>query len=144
MRIRLTISLALLSILPLSAGAHCQIPCGIYGDGDRFSTLLEHVATIGKSVEIIEVMAAQEEHNPNQLVRWIMNKEEHATKIQRIASDYFLAQRIKEGQEHYVEKLKLLHAIIVSAMKTKQTADASQVKILESNIKGFKSLYLGH
>ena len=48
------------------AGAHCQIPCGIYDDKARFATMREHVATIEKSMaQIVELGAT----NTNQSVR---------------------------------------------------------------------------
>ena len=45
---------ALLLALALQLGtgfAHCQVPCGIYGDDGRFDTLNEHVATVEKAMK---------------------------------------------------------------------------------------------
>ena len=123
---------------------HCQIPCGIYDDGMRFTLLLEHVETIDKSISEAKRLSEAEDPDYNQLVRWIVNKEHHASEIQSIASDYFLAQRIKEGADHYVESLELLHGIIVYAMKAKQSLDESNVTELERKILEFKELYMGH
>ncbi len=33
--------------------------------------------------------------NANQITRWVINKDEHATKIQDTICHYFLAQRLK-------------------------------------------------
>ena len=135
----------LLSAVTASACyGHCQIPCGIYDDEVRFTLLLEHVATIQKSINEIKKESEAEVPNYNQLVRWINNKEHHAGEIQDIASDYFLAQRIKEGVEHYGEALTLLHGIIVYAMKTKQSVDETNVAELEKRIREFKQVYMGH
>jgi len=139
------VSVVLLSLVAVSVCyGHCQIPCGIYDDGMRFTLLLEHVETIDKSITEAKRLSEAEVPDYNQLVRWIVNKEHHATEIQEIASDYFLAQRIKEGGEHYGESLELLHGIIVYAMKTKQSLDESNVVELEKKILEFQELYMEH
>ena len=63
-----------------------------------------------------------------------MTKDEHASKIQKVVSDYFLIQRIKaktQGSEYntYVKQTTTLHQILVSAMKCKQTIDEQNVKL---------------
>ena len=35
----------------ISLFAHCQIPCGIYGDQTRFTLMHEHVTTTEKSMK---------------------------------------------------------------------------------------------
>ena len=77
------------------AKAHCEIPCGIYGDDIRLSLLQEHITTIEKSMREIAELSKAKKPNHNQLVRWITNKEAHAVKFQEIVSQYFLHQRIK-------------------------------------------------
>ena len=42
----------------------------------------------------IEEISSSSKPNYNQLVRWVVNKEEHAKKMQEIVSQYFLHQRI--------------------------------------------------
>lgn len=137
-----------LLILTLSTAAlshgHCQIPCGIYGDETRFVTLAEHITTIRKSIAEIEKESAADKPNYNQLVRWVNNKETHADEITEIATQYFLAQRIKPTQEHYEEKLKALHSIIVYSMKCKQKLGTENVDALEKAIAEFKGLYFHH
>lgn len=122
-----------------SLHAHCQIPCGIYGDDTRFVLLLENVTTIKKS--IAQIKEEGKKGNHNQVVRWVNNKEHHADEIKTIACEYFLAQRIKEGQPKYEEKLKLLHAIIVYSMKCKQSLDEKNAATLEKKIKDFQKIY---
>ena len=124
-----------------NAGAHCQIPCGIYDDDARLKEMVEHVTTIRKSVKTIIELNAAKDKNANQLVRWVNNKEAHADKISDLVLKYFLAQRIKKGQEHYAEELSLLHDIIVFSMKAKQTTDAKVVDSLEKAVKAFGKLY---
>ncbi|MDF7800609.1 superoxide dismutase [Ni] [Pontiellaceae bacterium B1224] len=118
--------------------AHCQIPCGIYDDPMRFHMMEEHVTTITKSMVQIEAGLDQ-----NQTVRWVMNKEKHADEIIEIACNYFLAQRIKPGMDHYEENLKTLHEIIIYSMKCKQTTDVANTKKLGELIHSLEHTYLG-
>jgi nickel superoxide dismutase len=88
--------------------------------------------------KIKELSQQQDATSMNQLTRWIMTKEEHASKIQKVVSDYFLTQRIKaktEGSEFdtYVKQTTTLHQILVSAMKCKQTINEQNV-ILGNNL----------
>ena len=121
--------------------AHCQIPCGIYGDAARFAAMMEDVETLKKSVAMIDAETRADNPDYNQLVRWVINKETHANRIKEVALDYFLAQRIKDGQENYGGKLAALHRIIVLSMKAKQTTEAKVVDDLEAAISAFEELY---
>ena len=50
------ISSMFVSILALSAlesKAHCEIPCGIYGDSVRIALIYEHIETVEKSMNMI-------------------------------------------------------------------------------------------
>ncbi len=131
-----------------SALSHCEIPCGIYGDEARFATIAENLKTIEKSMNQIIQLSADPGKNMNQLVRWVNNKESHADHIREIAAQYFLAQRIKApagvdptAHKAYSEKLALLHQIIVSAMKCKQTTDIAHVKKSRELLQAFQALY---
>jgi nickel superoxide dismutase len=124
--------------------AHCQIPCGIYDDELRAKLIAEHITTIEKSMNQIVELSKQAPLNYNQLVRWINNKEEHATEIQTIVSEYFLTQRIKPEDKDYEKRLKVLHAMLVSAMKCKQTTDLANVEALRTQLKEFSDLYFDH
>lgn len=131
----------------LQTFSHCQIPCGIYGDETRFTMLMEHIATIEKSMTQIEELSAQDDINPNQIVRWVTNKEEHAAEFTDIVTFYFLAQRIKpaekgsEGYETYQSQLEMLHHMIVFAMKCKQTTDLENTEKLKQLVGDFKESY---
>ena len=128
-------------LLAAGAAAHCEIPCGIYDDEARIAMLLEHVATIEKSMNQISIIEKDKEHNANQLVRWVMNKEKHATELQEIVTQYFMTQRIKFDTKAYDKKLALLHQMLVYAMKCKQTRDLAHTAKLTGVIKEFKQLY---
>jgi len=135
------ISLISLCSIPPHADAHCEIPCGIYGDEARIDMLNEHITTIEKSMKEIIRLEGEEGHNANQLTRWIMNKEDHANKFQEIVTQYFMTQRINAGDDEYEKKLTFLHQMLVGAMKCKQTTDLEHVKTLRSLVKEFSSLY---
>ena len=127
------------------AMAHCQVPCGIYGDQLRFEQMLEDEHTISKAqLQINEIadseMSAQ---SMNQAGRWVTTKEEHATNIQNTISAYFLAQRIKPESEGYAKKLMAAHAVIIAAMKCKQSADPETAKALEKSIFDLYRAYEG-
>lgn len=126
--------------------AHCQIPCGIYNDPARFTLLAERITTIEKSMKQIESLSKAEKLNHNQITRWVNNKESHADEFSEIVTYYFLAQRVKPAKADdaaYVNKVVLLHKMLVSAMKAKQTTDLAHVEALRKNLEAFKAAYLG-
>ncbi len=143
------LSFGIIAVLPLlffisNAAAHCEIPCGIYDDQLRVKLIAEHAATIEKSMKEIVALSKTSPISYNQLVRWVSNKEAHATKIQEIVSQYFMTQRIKPDQKQYSEKLTALHHMLLAAMKCKQTTDVSHVNDLRMHLKNFELLYFGH
>ena len=109
--------------------AHCQVPCGIYDDAARIIQIKEDFETIQKSISKINSLSDNSDPLTfNQINRWIITKENHASNIQKIISEYFLTQRIKvEGNEKYVNQLTSLHEILVTAMKCKQTVNENYV-----------------
>ncbi|MEJ2744208.1 MAG: superoxide dismutase [Ni] [bacterium] len=103
--------------------SHCEIPCGIYNDSMRMDMIAEDILTVEKAMKEIVRLSNEKEKNYNQLVRWIVNKDEHATRIQDTVWQYFMAQRIKpvansEAKDYkaYIERLSLLHQMLVYAM----------------------------
>lgn len=123
------------------AGAHCEIPCGIYDDEMRIRMILEHVQTIEKSMNEILALQKKEQDHANQLIRWVMNKENHAEQLQEIVSQYFMTQRIKPDSQGYEKKLSILHQMLIYAMKCKQTTDLDHVQKLRNLVGEFKNLY---
>lgn len=148
MKILQLLALTLASVFTTaSLSAHCQVPCGIYGDELKFGELEQHIQTIAKAGAQIREISAKEElsaQDKQQLIRWTMNKESHAQKIIDESANYFLAQRIKPGADHYAEKLEVLHHIIVYSMKAKQSVEDEPVDILSKKLAAFKELYLDH
>jgi len=132
--------------MPAAPRRHCQVPCGIYGDKIRIDLLMEDVATIAKGMDQIKKLGGAGALNYNQIVRWITTKDEHATKIQRMVADYWLAQRIKAPKPNgdrakYLKQLELMHGITVAAMKCKQTLDPMWPKKVRSLVLAFSKTY---
>ena len=143
-------ALALIAVAaPVSA--HCQIPCGIYDDELRVQLIEEHIGTVEKSMKKIVELGAAETVDYNQLVRWVNNKEHHASEIQDIVTAYFMAQRIKPAVDHddtkamneYMHKLAILHAIQIHAMKAKQSTDLGEIENLRKLVTQFRKAYFG-
>ncbi|HLB73035.1 MAG TPA: superoxide dismutase [Ni] [Sedimentisphaerales bacterium] len=137
-------------VLVSLAWSHCQIPCGIYNDQMRFDMISEHIATVEKSIKQITELSAEPKPNMNQIVRWVNNKDEHADEIAEIVSYYFMAQRIAlpdktdpKAAAPYVQKLTLLHEMLVYSMKAKQSADNANVEKLKSLLAAFDEVYYG-
>jgi len=127
------------------AYSHCQIPCGIYDDHARVQSMLEDAATAEKSTKLIAELAGKSDaQSQNQLVRWVMNKEQHAQKVISTISDYFLTQRVKPDQKDYAERLAKHHAVIIAAMKTKQNADEKYATMLKESIEALLPYYPEH
>lgn len=146
-KVTITTALFMFSVLLSNLFAHCEIPCGIYGDEARVALIAEHCETIEKSMNKINTLSAEKKIDQNQLVRWVNNKEEHCKEIQEIVTQYFMTQRVKivkEDDPKYKEntkKLELLHKMLVYAMKCKQKTDVKFVEKLEKTLEAFSKLY---
>ena len=155
--IRSSLLVLTLTLAPAAAAAaamnapapvHCQVPCGIFGDSMRIDMLMEHAATIEKSMAQITELQGDPSQNANQLVRWVTTKEEHAAEVQEMVASYWLAQRIKAPTEEsdaalnkYHQQLSLLHGMTIAAMKSKQTTDPAHVAKLRSLTHEFAGTY---
>merc|ERR1719293_87088 len=134
-----------MAVPALWARAHCQVPCGIFHDDGRITSMMEDASTIRKAVvqggELHKAGALQDVH---QMIRWINTKEAHASSIMTTIGDYFLAQKVKKdllSEAEYKEVLVLHHAVMVAAMKTKQSAEAGPVDTLDAAIEALKPVY---
>ena len=139
-----------LTVLVISLGfqgratAHCEVPCGIYADQARFEAMLEDHTTVLKAMNQANALAGKTDaQSHNQLARWVANKESHATRIQHTIAQYFMTQRIKPGKDKYVEKLTAAHAVMIAAMKCKQTVDTANADALRASILAFHKVYEG-
>ncbi len=130
------------------AQAHCQVPCGIYDDAARIKRLQEDATTIAKAIKQIDELCGKHEAQAfNQAARWVATKEDHASHVIQVVSEYFLTQKVKavapgaEGYDAYLEKLADHHAVMVAAMKTKQKADPASADALHHAIDALAKHY---
>ena len=130
------------------AVAHCQVPCGIYDDAARIARLHEDTTTIAKAIQRIQELAGkQDAQSLNQVTRWVLTKEDHATHIIEVVSEYLLAQRVKPvttgapDYDAYVNRLVQHHAVIIAAMKAKQNTDESNADALHHTIDAIGPYY---
>lgn len=129
--------------LPMAyLAAHCEVPCGIYDDGARFTEMKEDQATIAKAIaQINELSGTHDANGHNQLARWVATKEAHATKTQHVIAQYFMTQKIKADDERYVDRLTAAHGVLVAAMKCKQSAEPAMAEGLKTAIAKFETVY---
>lgn len=147
------ITLALIVVFSIfiteKSKAHCEVPCGIYDDHLRIHLLEEDITTMEKAIKKIKQLSGKTDpQSKNQLVRWIITKEEHAKKFQHIVWQYFLTQRVKptdpkekEKYKKYLKKIELLHQLSFYAMKVKQNVDTKYTEKLKELLNEFESLY---
>ena len=100
-------------------------------------TLLDYVKTLS-SEDFAGRLTGTPEYKA--AARWVAAKEDHASHIIKVVSEYFLAQKVKpvaqkaEGYEAYLHTLADHHAVISAAMKTKQNADQKYTAALADAI----------
>jgi len=133
------------TLVPMSfLAAHCEVPCGIYDDGARFTEMLEDQATIAKAIAGIQELSQDHDANViNQMIRWVHTKETHATNVQQTIAQYFMTQKIKADDENYVGRLTAAHSVMVAAMKCKQSAEPATAEALKASIEAFQKAYGG-
>lgn len=128
---------------------HCEVPCGIYADQMRFEMMLEDTATIAKAITSVGDFTEGLGETPpsakdvNQMSRWVMTKENHATSIQNTVAQYFLTQRIKPDNKEYTNQLITAHKVMVAAMKCKQDANPATAETLKKAIHDLYRAYEG-
>ncbi len=134
-----------------TAFSHCEVPCGIYHDKNRIEMMQEDIDTMEKAiVKIKELSTKNDPQSKNQLVRWIITKEDHAKKFQYTVWQYFLTQRVKpvspenhDEYHRYLKKIELLHKLSFYAMKVKQNTDTKYTAKLRKLLEEFERLYFG-
>ena len=148
-RYAVTLALAAACMYSSDLYAHCEVPCGIYGDDARFSAIAEDVQTIEKAMGMIADLAGKDSaQSANQLARWVVTKEEHSNNIQHVVTKYFMTQRLKApaGDDAaafaaYTNKLVLLHKMLRTAMLCKQSVDTTHPQALHDLLHEFKASY---
>jgi len=133
-------------------GGHCQVPCGIFDDPKLVAEVKEQCATIRKAIiQIGELHSKADALSFNQKVRWVNTKEEHSCKIITSISEYCLCQRVKPvgapkspftTDKDYIDALKAHHAVMVCAMKAKQSVDVAAADALDHAVGDWCKMYL--
>ena len=81
----------------------------------------------------------------NQMIRWVVAKEDHCKKIIAAVSEYGLCQRVKKevfkDDKDYADALKAHHAVMQAAMKCKQSVDPAMADALDHAIVDFGKMY---
>jgi ubiquitin-small subunit ribosomal protein S27Ae len=129
-------------------GGHCQVPCGIFDDPMKMQELKQHSATIRKamtSMAELKATSLTELVHGNQMIRWVMTKEDHCDKIITDVAHYCLCQRVKPEvfatPNDYVEALKAHHYVMQAAMKCKQQVDTSFCDALDHALEDMAKMY---
>ncbi|MDO7714618.1 MAG: superoxide dismutase, Ni, partial [Pirellulales bacterium] len=82
---RMLLALIASALLCSTVFAHCQVPCGIYGDQLRFEQLLEDTKTIAKAQgQMNQLFDTENAQDIQQFVRWVVTKETHTDSIQGV------------------------------------------------------------
>lgn len=96
-------------------------------------------------VQVSKLLPTRSAQDITQAMRWVMTKEDHAEKIMRLTADYLLAQRVKpsafSSKAEYAEALVLHHALLMAAMKAKQTVDVAACEALVHAIDDIAPMY---
>ncbi len=120
----LTIAVLCASFGVSNLWAHCQVPCGIFDDYLKLQSLIQDADTVIKAANEMQKLAGKSDaQSMQQFIRWTNNKESHAEHVIHSISDYYLAQRVKTNMEDYNERLLKHHAVMIAAMKAKQSAN---------------------
>lgn len=145
-----TVTTGLLCVGSQTVQAHCQVPCGIYDDAARITQLHEDATTIAKAMVMVGQLAGKSDaQSCNQADRWVATKEQHASHIITVVSEYFLTQKVKpvasgaEGYDPYLANLADHHAVMVAAMKAKQNVDPIFADALKASIDALATRYGG-
>merc|ERR1712157_632986 len=98
---------------------------------------------MGSMVQINELVGGETSPQSfNQATRWVMTKEEHASKIIKLISEYCLCQRVKaevfQTSKDYTDALLAHHAV----MKVKQSVDTSMCDALDHAVGDFAKMYI--
>lgn len=147
-KIVVLLAIIILSIITAFVYSHCQIPCGIYDDPMQFKIMKENITTIEKSMTMINKLSEETPNNYNQIVRWVNNKDAHADEFMESITGYFMAQRVIPVEQdkpmihnQYVRQIAILHKLLITAMKTKQSTDLQLIKDLRDQLDNFEKLY---
>merc|ERR1712050_12177 len=102
-------------------------------------------------VQINELSVSLDALKINQITRWVNTKEEHASKIISLMSEYCLCQRVKpvsdpktpfKSEADYIAALQAHHKVMTAAVKCKQTVDPANADALAAAATEMSKMYL--
>eukprot|EP00440_Ansanella_granifera_P008124 gb/GFBE01008791.1/.p1 GENE.gb/GFBE01008791.1/~~gb/GFBE01008791.1/.p1 ORF type:complete len:105 (+),score=42.84 gb/GFBE01008791.1/:1-315(+) len=102
-------------------------------------------------VQINELSATINPLNINQMTRWVNTKEEHASKIISLVSEYCLCQRVKpvsdpktpfSSEADYIAALQAHHQVMTAAVKCKQQVDPAIADALDAAVGDMSKMYM--
>ncbi len=123
------------------AGAHCDIPCGIY---DPHLSQVAALTVIRMDDLIADLVKGSHEENAefhNSLTRYVAVKEEHAELAKREVRVIFGNYFKKEHVEKYPELPTLVHHIFQFGSKARQTASRENAMEFLNLINRFAEIY---
>lgn len=121
--------------------AHCQLPCGIYHDDMVYEEIDQYVETMFKGVSVLDENKFSTPTEKNQIIRWIINKEESSNGIATRITEYFLQQKIKPGEEDTDRKLRSAHKLLFLLVQIKQNVSLKIIKDFNDEWENFKLLF---
>ena len=101
--------------------------------------------------QIAELSANMTPLNINQITRWVNTKEEHASKIISLMSEYCLCQRVKPvsdpktpfaSEAEYIAALQMHHKVMLAAVKCKQSVDVAVGEALDTAVVEMGKMYI--
>ena len=142
MKIFFYIAITLLLFQKHNLSGHCQIPCGIYHDSMVYDQIDQYVETMYKAVsEISAIPFDKSAKDRNQLVRWVIEKENASDEATNILTVYFLQQKIKPDEEDTVKKLISAHKLLFLIVQIKQNTDRKIVFEFMEEWTNFKLMF---
>lgn len=138
----ITLSILFVTLGASQLWAHCQVPCGIFDDYIKLQTMIQDADTIHKAAAEMQKLAGKSDaQSTQQFIRWANNKESHAQSIIEAISDYYLTQRVKTSMDDYNDRLLKHHAVMIAAMKAKQSSGTEAADTLKASLAALEPFY---
>lgn len=140
---RLSLFLGVLAVVcPMSTlMGHCQMPCGIYHDDIVYDQIDQYIETMVKAVSKIKDSKFTTPFEHNELIRWVMTKDNMSNQTAELIMTYFLQQKIKPGEKDTPKQLESAHKLLFRIVIIKQTVDFKAVSDFAEEWEKFKLMF---
>lgn len=125
----------------LSLEAHCQMPCGIYHDDMVYDKIDQYVETMVKAMSKIKDNKFTTPAEKNELIRWVLTKDNLSDETAQLICSYFLQQKIKPGEKDTVKQLESAQRLLFLIVTIKQSADFKPVSDFAEEWEKFKLMF---